>query len=66
MGMTTAEVAAKYRLYAAKCLLLAQDSTEKVELLDMAQAWMTLAEQTEKNEAMLVVYEMPAAPAEGT
>jgi hypothetical protein len=62
LGMTPAELAARYRKYAAKCLLLAQrqeDAGEKLALLDMAQSWMALAEQAEKNEALFVVYETP-------
>jgi hypothetical protein len=65
--MTPAELAARYRDYAAKCLLLAQkqeNATEKLALLDMAQAWIALVEQAEKNEKFFLVYETPAGPIE--
>jgi hypothetical protein len=50
-GMSSAEVAASYRLYAAYCAEIAQtvtDSARKVALLDMAQAWARLAEHVDK------------------
>jgi len=52
--MSPSEVAACYRLYAAYCVENAQSALEsgrKVALLDMAQAWAKLAEQTEKGHA---------------
>lgn len=61
--MTPAELAARYRGYAGKCLLLAQqqdEAKEKLLLLDMAQAWTSLAELAEKNGSLFVVYETPA------
>jgi hypothetical protein len=65
--MTPDELAARYRRYAAKCLLLAQgqeDANEKLLLLDMAQAWAALAEMAEKNESLFVIHEAPAKPTE--
>ena len=46
------EVVARYRQHAANCLDLAQqvmDAKVRLALIDMAQVWVTLAEQTEKN-----------------
>ena len=63
--MTPAELAARYRAYAAQCLIVAQshdEPGEKLALIDMAQAWITLAEQTEKNGRVSVVYETPDKP----
>jgi hypothetical protein len=69
LGMTPAELAARYRDYAGKCLLVAQkqeNANEKLALIDMAQAWIALAEQAERNETLFLVYETPTkdAPAE--
>jgi hypothetical protein len=50
-GMSTASVAACYRLYAAYCVESAQhalDSARKVMLLEMAQAWIKLADLVER------------------
>jgi hypothetical protein len=66
MGMTPAELAARYREYAAKCFSLAQrhgDANEKLALIDMAQVWSDLAQIAEKNESLFIVYETPAKPA---
>jgi hypothetical protein len=52
----------EYRRHAALCLELANETTEerdKSALIDMAQAWMRLAEQAEKNSALDIVYETP-------
>jgi hypothetical protein len=60
--MSPAEFAARYRECAAKCFMIARtfdDVPEKLSLLDMAQAWMALAEQAEKNEYLFTVYETP-------
>ena len=43
-------VVARYRQYAANCLSAAKEISDPLvrsSLVDMAQAWMTLAEQTE-------------------
>jgi hypothetical protein len=50
--MSSAEQAARYRGYAAECFIIAQqleNAAERLRLIDMAQAWMELAEQVEKN-----------------
>ena len=62
MGMAPTDLAAHYREYAVKCVAVAQSlegAAEKLTLLDMAKAWMTLAEQSEKSEGMVLVYETP-------
>jgi len=44
----------KYQEYAAKCLLLADQialPAVKLGLIDMAQGWLRLAEQAERNDA---------------
>jgi hypothetical protein len=58
---------AAYRLNAAKCVEVAQRSSDpetKLVLIDMARAWLTLAEQAVKNSEAVLVYETlsPAAP----
>lgn len=60
--MTPAELALRYRDYAATCMLLAenrQSANEKLALIDMTRAWIALAEMAEKNESLFVVYETP-------
>jgi hypothetical protein len=50
-GMSRGEAVAYYRLYAAYCAEVARDPSEpgrKVALLNLAQAWLRLAEQVEK------------------
>jgi hypothetical protein len=63
MGITPARLAARYWGYAAQCLIVAQrqDSAgDKLALVNMAQAWVNLAEQTEKNEPAFASHETPA------
>ncbi len=51
-----------YRTHAGKCLWLAKrtdDPESKLILLDMARAWLGLAEQGEKNRQTTLVYEAP-------
>jgi hypothetical protein len=53
MGITPAQLAARYWGYAAQCLVVAQrqdNAGDKLALINMAQAWVALAEQTEKSE----------------
>ena len=67
MGMSPAELAARYRLHATDCLNIAQtvlDEACKLSLLDMARAWNTLAEQAEKNSGAFLFYERPTVPPE--
>jgi hypothetical protein len=50
-----------YRQYALECLRLANDTNEpstKAVLIDMAQAWIKLAE---RNRQLSLVYEAPSA-----
>ena len=52
-------VAAAYRLHAAMCMEIAErtsDLKNRLVLLKMAAAWLTLAEQAEKNSR---VYKIP-------
>ena len=52
----------RYRLYALDCLGLANktnDFSTKTLLVDMAQAWVKLAEQAAKNADAGAVYETP-------
>jgi hypothetical protein len=49
MGMQCAALVERYRSYAAKCIKISRnvsDPTGKLVLLEMAQAWLTLAEMT--------------------
>jgi hypothetical protein len=51
-----------YLVIAAKCIQLAQetdDNRSKLSLLDMARAWLAMAEQGEKNRQTTPVYETP-------
>jgi hypothetical protein len=52
-----------YRAHAATCVQLARENTDseiKIALLDMARAWLNLADQAEKNSQTTLVYETPA------
>jgi hypothetical protein len=59
--MSSSELAAAYRLHGAHCIAIAQtsDVESKLVLLDMAQAWLRLAEQAFKNDEAVLVYETP-------
>lgn len=49
MGIQPAQLAARYRGYAAQCLIVAQrqeSCSDKLTLIKMAEAWVVLAEQT--------------------
>ncbi len=51
IGMSSSDVVAAYRLHAAHCIEIAQKSSDpksKLVLLDMAQAWLKLAEQNNR------------------
>jgi hypothetical protein len=57
-----------YERRAAQCLRLAQhvaDPSHRVELMEMAQAWLHLAQQAEKNSKLDVVYEPPPVRLKG-
>ncbi len=60
--MSSSDLASAYRLHAAKCIQIAHQSSNpesKLALLDMAQAWLALAEQAAKNSDIVLVYETP-------
>ncbi len=62
--MSVSDIVAVYRLNAAKCLEVAQGSSDvesKLVLLNMAQAWLALAEQAHKNSETVLVYETPVS-----
>ena len=51
-----------YRSYALECLRFAREMsspTSKATALDMAQHWLALADQAEKNDRTELVYEPP-------
>jgi hypothetical protein len=57
----------EYRHHAAKCLQIAEGATDfqqRSSLLNMAQSWLRLAQQAEKNLATDLVYQTPAPPGE--
>jgi hypothetical protein len=57
----------KYRRHAVECLRIAEgvpDSVNRMLLIDMAQSWLLLAQQSEKNLATDLVYETPPPPSE--
>ena len=54
-----------YRIHAGACIKLAQkteDSESKLLLLDMARAWLNLADQGERYGQTTLVYETPEPP----
>jgi hypothetical protein len=57
----------EYRHHAAECLSIADETTNpqhKMLLIAMAQAWLRLAQQPERNIAGDLVYESPSPPTE--
>lgn len=49
MGIAPAQLAARYRGFATQCLIVAQrqeSAGDKLALVNMAQTWIALAEQT--------------------
>ena len=61
--MNSAEL---YRANAAECLVMASsvtDASNRASLLNMASAWLRLAELAEKNSRTDLVYETPPATA---
>lgn len=63
--MAFANPAVFYRLYAAECIEIAQnvqDEQRRANLLAMGQAWLTLADQADKNRSTTLVYETPVRP----
>jgi hypothetical protein len=60
--MTPVELAVRYRKYAIRCWLFARqvdNASDRAMLIDMAQAWASLANCAAKNEA-LFAYEASA------
>jgi hypothetical protein len=60
--MTRFSQADAYQLRATQCARLAQtatDSQAKLMLLEIARAWLALAEQATKNSETVLVYETP-------
>jgi hypothetical protein len=52
----------EYRRNAAECVAMAMSLTDpgkRTRLLEIAQAWATLAEQAERNAQTDIVYETP-------
>jgi hypothetical protein len=52
----------QYRLYALECFRIAEgtaDSRHRISLLNMAQSWLLLAQQAEKNRTTDLVNETP-------
>jgi hypothetical protein len=67
--MAANEAAVFYRLYASHCVEIAQETANpdrKAALLVMAQAWLVLADQAEKNSDVVLVYETPMAKLSAT
>lgn len=62
--MSPAELVACYRLYASNCMECAQELApeRKLALLNIAQAWLNLADQVAKNSETVLVYETPPLP----
>lgn len=54
-----------YRRYARDCSRFASETSNsgtRIALLEMARAWTNLADQTEKNSRLDIVYETPTPP----
>ena len=63
-AMARRDFATEYRLRAQHCLDIATDMADlanRMILLDMAQAWLLLADQAERNRTTDLVYETPPA-----
>jgi hypothetical protein len=57
-----------YRGRAGECLRLANETanpTHRASLIEMAQAWLRLIDQAEKNRLSDLTYETPQRPASG-
>jgi len=61
MSVSPSELIASYRLHAASCIEIARnlEPERKLALLNIAQAWLNLAEQVAKNLNTVLVYETP-------
>jgi hypothetical protein len=64
MSVSPSELVASYRLHAASCIEIARnlEPERKLALLNIAQAWLNLAEQIAKNLDTVLVYETPVSP----
>src|SRR6266511_1730964 len=65
VGRAAVDKAEEYRRLAANCVSMAERVTNhqfKASLVDMAGAWLRLAEQAEKNSRTDLVYETPPRP----
>jgi hypothetical protein len=65
--MAQASQADAYQQRATQCVQLAQHTSDhqaKLTLLEMARAWLALAEQAIKNSETVLVYEPPCAAAD--
>jgi hypothetical protein len=64
--MSTTGSVELYRTYAAQCVELARKASDpetRLALLNMARAWLVLAEQADRNiHAPTLVYETPEQP----
>jgi hypothetical protein len=52
----------KYRLHALECFQIAENATDpetRIWLIELAQSWLLLAQQAEKNLTADLVYEPP-------
>jgi hypothetical protein len=59
------EMVSDYRERAAECVRLASETTNlqhRAALLEMAQSWLRLLDQAEKNAQADLTYETPARP----
>lgn len=68
LGMSAGDMAARYREYAADCIKVAaglSETVSKMRLLDMAKAWLDLADQAEKNGETVIFYQTPVSPRPG-
>lgn len=55
-----AQLATRYRGFAAQCLVVAQhqhSAGDRLTLTNMAQAWVALADRAEKNKHVFMAYE---------
>jgi hypothetical protein len=60
--MSWSRAVASYRLYAARCIEVSRhilDTDSRAAMLSMAQAWIALADQADKNSETALVYETP-------
>jgi len=62
MGMSPADLAARYREHAADCVKIApgcSDPANKLSLLEMARSWLRLADHAEKNGDAIALPDSP-------